>query len=114
MTSGSDPAAPLTPPVPVQVISYAGVGTDYVVPTGVKLLLGFLAAFHLLIGITFILWPLFAVMMDLISGSYFNPSQLVSLAVGILAGAPSVWCGIAMLVKRRPGARDDKAPAAAR
>lgn len=103
MTSGSEPtAASSTPPVPVQVIGYAGIGTDYVVPTGVKLLLGFLAAFHLLIGIPLILWTLFAIVMNLVSGSYFNPDHLIGVAVGILAGAPSVWCGIAMLVKRRP------------
>ncbi len=104
MTSGSEPAAASsTPPVPVQVIGYAGIGTDYVVPTGVKLLLGFLAAFHLLIGIPLILWPLFAIVMNLVSGGFFNPDQLIGVAVGILAGVPSVWCGIAMLVKRRPG-----------
>lgn len=92
---------PTEPPVPVQIIGYAGIGTDYVVPTGVKVLLGFLAAFHLMIGLPLIFWPLFTIVMNLLSGGFFDAGQLISVGIGIAAGAPNLWCGIALLVKRR-------------
>ncbi len=94
---------PQATPIPVQVIGDAGIGTDYLVPSGVKVLLGFLATFHFLLGLPLMLWPIFAVVMNLASGSYFAGGQLLGVAVCFLAGAPNVACGAGMLLRRQRG-----------
>jgi hypothetical protein len=100
------PAPVLSPPLtsePVQVIGYAGIGTDYVVPTGVKVLLGFLAAFHFLVGLPMIVSPIVSIVTQLVSYQSFDPSAAVGFVIGFAAGAPNIACGLMMLWKRRRG-----------
>jgi hypothetical protein len=90
------------PPAPVQVIGYASLGTDYFVPTKVKVLLGLLGGFHLLVGVPLIAWPFVSLIMSLVSG-YFEPSTLIGVIIGFATGAPNVACGLGMLWRRQRG-----------
>jgi hypothetical protein len=99
------PPAPQTttpPPVPVAVIGYASRSTEYFVPTKVKVLLGLLAGFHMLVGVPLIVWPLVSTIAG-VFGGYPDPSSLIGLAIGFAMGAPNVACGLGMLWRRQPG-----------
>ena len=103
MTMPIEPTLPqANAPAPVQVIGYAGIGTEYVVSSGLKVLLGFLAAFHMLLGIPLIVWPLVSGFLGLGQG-YVDPGALVGVVIGFAAGAPNVACGVAMLWRRQRG-----------
>jgi len=96
----SQPTTP--PPAPVQVIGYASLGTDYFVPTKVKVLLGLLAGFHMLVGVPLIVSPIVSLVMSLVSG-ILDPGGMVGVAIGFATGAPNVACGLGMLWRRQRG-----------
>ena len=98
------PPTPTTtpPPVPVHVIGYASRGTDYFVPAKVKVLLGLLAGFHMLVGVPLIVWPLVSAIMG-VFGGYPDPGSFIGLVIGFATGAPNVACGLGMLWRRQPG-----------
>ena len=99
------PPAPQTtppPPAPVQVIGYASLGTDYFLPTKVKVLLGLLAGFHMLVGVPLIVSPIVSLIMTLVSG-ILDPGAMVGVVIGFAAGVPNVACGLGMLWRRQRG-----------
>ncbi|MGB7157435.1 MAG: hypothetical protein WBD40_05180 [Tepidisphaeraceae bacterium] len=98
MTLPSEPPPPVAP-VPVQVITYASGQTISAATSGARVLLGFLAAFHFLLGAPIVLGPVAGVIRDLRSG-YADPGGLVALAMGLIIGGLDIACGVWMLVRR--------------
>ena len=93
--------APLdVPPLPVQSLSYASGDTASVASSGVRVLLGFLAAFHFLLGVPIVLGPLMSGVSAAVGGGYVDPGSIVAGAMGLVIGGIDIACGVWMLVRR--------------
>jgi hypothetical protein len=99
MTSPTEPVQSQQP-VPVQVIGYASGQTLAGATTGVRVLLGILAGFHILLGAPSVVWAVIGGFENL-NNSYGDPAVIVWVIIGSLVGAANIACGVWMLTRRR-------------
>ena len=85
-------------PVPVQVIGYASGDTVAGASTGTRILLGFIAGLHLLVGVPLVVWAVAGSIANVTSAS--DPAAMIWLAAGLLVGAVDVACGVWVIVRR--------------
>ena len=98
MTVPTEPQA-LPQPAPVQVIGYASREMVAVATTPVRVLLGVLAGFHLLLGAPLVLWTVVAVVRNP-TGSLADPAAMLWALSALLVGGGDVACGVWMIVRR--------------
>jgi hypothetical protein len=87
-------------PMPVQVIGYASGETISAATTGVRVLLGILAGFHILIGAPLVLWALFGAI-DTLRRGIADPGVIIWACIGVIVGVVDLTCGVWLLIRRR-------------
>lgn len=106
MTLPSEPPPPPpldAPPArdsdPVPVIGYASGETIAVATTGVRVLLGFIAALHLLVGLPLVASAVLGTVGNVASG-YADPAAILSGFIGLIIGAVDGACGVWVILRR--------------
>jgi hypothetical protein len=102
MTLPSEP--PVSPelrniPVPAQLISYASGDTIAGATTGVRVLLGLLAAAHLLLGAPTIIWACVR-LISILTGSYVDEGEIIWMFISVVVAAVDVAIGVWLIVRR--------------
>ncbi len=83
----------------MQVIGYASGETVAGATTGARVLLGFLAALHLLIGAPLVIWAVVTAIRTLFN-TFADPGVIFWLFAGVVLGAADVAVGVWTIVRR--------------